>query len=42
LSTKDINTITDQELEKAKQWGFSDRELARLLKTTEEEIRKEE
>jgi carbamoyl-phosphate synthase large subunit len=40
LSTKDINTITDQELEKAKQWGFSDRELARLLKTTEEEIRK--
>jgi len=40
LSTKDINTITDQELEKAKQWGFSDRELAKLLKTTEEEIRK--
>ncbi|WP_299239657.1 carbamoyl-phosphate synthase large subunit [Sulfurihydrogenibium sp.] len=40
LSTKDINTITDQELEKAKQWGFSDRELARILKTTEEEIRK--
>jgi carbamoyl-phosphate synthase large subunit len=40
LSTKDINSITDQELEKAKQWGFSDRELARLLKTTEEEIRK--
>jgi carbamoyl-phosphate synthase large subunit len=40
LSTKDINTITDKELEKAKQWGFSDRELARLLKTTEEEIRK--
>jgi len=40
LSTKDINTITDQELEKAKQWGFSDRELARLLKTTEEEFRK--
>jgi len=40
LSTKTIETITDQELEKAKQWGFSDRELARLLKTTEEEVRK--
>lgn len=40
LSTKTIDTITDQELEKAKQWGFSDRELARLLKTTEEEVRK--
>lgn len=40
LSTKDISTLTEQELEKAKQWGFSDRELARLLKTTEEEIRK--
>jgi len=40
LSKKDINQITEQELEKAKQWGFSDRELARLLKTTEEEIRK--
>lgn len=39
LATKDINTVTDYELEKAKQWGFSDRELARLLKTTEEEIR---
>ncbi|GAB6071775.1 carbamoyl-phosphate synthase large subunit [Venenivibrio stagnispumantis] len=40
LSKKDINQITEQELEKAKQWGFSDKELARLLKTTEEEIRK--
>lgn len=40
LSHKDLDTITEQELEKAKQWGFSDRELARLLKTTEEEIRK--
>lgn len=39
LAGKDINSITDEELEKAKQWGFSDRELARLLKTTEEEIR---
>lgn len=39
LATKDINTVTDYELEKAKQWGFSDRELARLLKATEEEIR---
>lgn len=39
LAIKDINTITDEELEKAKQWGFSDRELARLLKTTEEEVR---
>lgn len=38
LASKDINTVTDYELEKAKQWGFSDRELARLLKTTEEEI----
>ena len=40
LSTKDINTVSQEELEKAKQWGFSDRELARILKTTEEEIRK--
>ncbi|MEZ0322946.1 MAG: carbamoyl-phosphate synthase large subunit [Hydrogenothermaceae bacterium] len=40
LASKDIDSITDDELEKAKQWGFSDRELARLLKTTEEEIRK--
>ncbi|MCX7759937.1 MAG: carbamoyl-phosphate synthase large subunit [Hydrogenothermaceae bacterium] len=40
LASKDINSVTDEELEKAKQWGFSDRELARLLKTTEEEIRK--
>lgn len=39
LSQKDVNTITDTELEKAKQWGFSDKELARILKTTEEEIR---
>ncbi len=39
LSQKEISTITDTELEKAKQWGFSDRELARILKTTEEEIR---
>ncbi|MCX7739000.1 MAG: carbamoyl-phosphate synthase large subunit [Hydrogenothermaceae bacterium] len=40
LSTKDIHTITESELEKAKQWGFSDRELSRLLRTSEEEIRK--
>lgn len=40
LSTKDIHTITEPELEKAKQWGFSDRELSRLLKTSEEEVRK--
>ena len=39
LSTKNLATITDEELEKAKQWGFSDRELARLLKTTEEKVR---
>ena len=39
LSSKTLATITDDELEKAKQWGFSDRELARLLKTTEEKIR---
>ncbi len=39
LSQKDINTVKDEELEKAKQWGFSDRELSRILKTTEEEIR---
>ncbi|MEJ5173681.1 MAG: carbamoyl-phosphate synthase subunit L, partial [Hydrogenothermaceae bacterium] len=40
LASKDINSLTDEDLEKAKQWGFSDRELARILKTTEEEIRK--
>ena len=39
LSMKTLATITDEELEKAKQWGFSDRELSRLLKTTEEKIR---
>ncbi|RUM61748.1 MAG: carbamoyl-phosphate synthase subunit L [Persephonella sp.] len=39
LSNKTLATITDEELEKAKEWGFSDRELARLLKTTEERIR---
>ena len=39
LSSKTLATITDEELEKAKQWGFSDRELARLLKTTEDKIR---
>ncbi len=40
LSDKNLSTVTDEELEKAKQWGFSDRELARLLKTTEDKIRK--
>ncbi len=39
LSVKTLATITDEELEKAKQWGFSDKELARLLKTTEDKIR---
>ncbi len=39
LTTKTLATITDEELENAKLWGFSDRELARLLKTTEEKIR---
>ena len=39
LATKTLATITDEEIEKAKLWGFSDRELARLLKTTEEKIR---
>ncbi|RUM58792.1 MAG: carbamoyl-phosphate synthase subunit L [Persephonella sp.] len=39
LATKTLATITDEELEKAKLWGFSDRELASLLKTTEEKIR---
>ncbi|ACO03290.1 MAG TPA: carbamoyl-phosphate synthase large subunit [Persephonella sp.] len=39
LSEKNLSTVTDEELEKAKQWGFSDKELARLLKTTEDKIR---
>ncbi|WP_457640277.1 carbamoyl-phosphate synthase large subunit [Persephonella sp.] len=39
LSEKTLATITEEELDRAKQWGFSDRELARLLKTTEEKIR---
>ena len=39
LSYKTLATITDEDLEKAKQWGFSDIELARLLKTTEDKIR---
>lgn len=39
LSEKTLATVTQEELETAKQWGFSDRELARLLKTTEDKIR---
>ena len=39
LSEKNLATITQEELDRAKQWGFSDRELARLLKTTEDKIR---
>ncbi|WP_297453046.1 carbamoyl-phosphate synthase large subunit [Persephonella sp.] len=39
LAEKTLASITDEELEQAKQWGFSDRELARLLKTSEEKIR---
>ncbi len=39
LSTKTLATITDEELEQAKKWGFSDKELARLLKATEEQVR---
>ena len=39
LSKKTLATITKEELEKAKQWGFSDKELARLLTTSEENIR---
>jgi len=39
LASKTLATISDYELEKAKKWGFSDKELARLLKTTEDKIR---
>jgi len=39
LSDKNLATVSQEELDKAKQWGFSDRELARLLKTTEDKIR---
>ncbi len=39
LSNKTLGTISQEDLEKAKQWGFSDKELARLLKTTEDKIR---
>ncbi|NPA51933.1 MAG: carbamoyl-phosphate synthase large subunit [Aquificae bacterium] len=39
LSRYSLDTVPQEELEKAKQWGFSDRELARLLKTTESKIR---
>ncbi|NPA17380.1 carbamoyl-phosphate synthase large subunit [Persephonella sp.] len=39
LAEKTLATITEEELNRAKQWGFSDRELARLLKTTEDKIR---
>ncbi len=39
LSDKTLGTISDEELEIAKQMGFSDKELARLLKTTEDKIR---
>ncbi len=39
IASKTLGTIDADLLEKAKQWGFSDRELARLLKTSEEKIR---
>ncbi len=39
IASKTLGTIDADLLEKAKQWGFSDRELARLLRTTEEKIR---
>ncbi len=39
LSEKTLGTVSEEELEIAKQMGFSDRELARLLKTTEDKIR---
>jgi len=39
LSDKTLGTISNEELEIAKQMGFSDKELARLLKTTEDKIR---
>ncbi len=39
LSGKTLTTISDEDFEKAKQWGFSDKELARLLKTSEDKIR---
>ncbi len=39
IASKTLGTIDTDLLEKAKQWGFSDRELARLLRTTEEKIR---
>ncbi len=39
LSTKTLASISEEDLEKAKKWGFSDKELSRLLKTTEDKIR---
>jgi carbamoyl-phosphate synthase large subunit len=39
LSTKTLTTISDEDFEKAKQWGFSDKELARLFKTSEDKVR---
>lgn len=39
LSTKTLAKISDEELEKAKKWGFADKELARLLKATEKQVR---
>ncbi len=40
IKTKNLETITADELRMLKEWGFSDRELAKLWHTTEDEIRR--
>ncbi|NPB05018.1 MAG: carbamoyl-phosphate synthase large subunit [Aquificae bacterium] len=40
IKSKNLETITADELRLLKEWGFSDRELAKLWGTTEDEVRK--
>jgi carbamoyl-phosphate synthase large subunit len=40
IKSRNLDTITKDELRLLKEWGFSDRELAKLWNTTEEKVRK--
>ncbi len=40
IKNRSLETVSKDELRMLKEWGFSDRELAKLWKTTEEEVRK--
>ena len=40
IKNRSLETVSKDELRMLKEWGFSDRELAKLWKTTEDEVRK--